>query len=743
MSNVPYRFIKCLKDRGLKYTFKRSIFHINKKINNESTLNNNESEYIKFIEEAQKNRYSNIKPEFVEMSKDDYIWKDDSPKVIAWYLPQYYQMEVNNKYHGQGFTEWTNTTQTMPQFTGHYQPHIPYDVGYYDLSNVEALKRQAYLAKKYGIYGFAFHWYWFSGERTMEIPPQILLEHPEIDIHYFFDWATENWTSAWDGGTKEIIFEQGLKKDDAEKLMKDLLPFFNDSRYIKIDGKPVLSLYRCDMFEKSKYFEFVKELRLIAKREGFPDLYLMLTNRIFDGDVTEWGMDALVEFPPCWMYGYCYRPDELDVYTSPNLKADFFDVTPFIESKLYYKNYPSKDIYRSALVGFDNSARRATTGCQIVLNDTPEKFEAWLRGILVENKSIHRRENNFVFVNSWNEWAEGSHLEPDMKYGYAYLQAVKNALENYDCFDVNVIEREINAIKERRVCVYIHCIESMGDVIAAEPISRFIKKTYPDIELKWIVKEQYADIVRYNPNIDKLILVKSLGESIDLCKKVERQNGNVVVDCHYNGRICSKSNVIHENCRNIDVDEKTYLYFGSLLESFCLTAGMKPIDETPKFYLSEDKKLDTKLPAEYIVIHCKSAEACKDWTDEKWNILIQKIINDGYNIVEIGMHSDIKVHSDKYYNCTDIHDLQKIAFIIKKSSGYIGVDSGFAHIANAFSIPAVLIFGEYKNFKRPLPYSGNYKSKRFADIVYANRGKAENVYVDDIYMAVSKRFYKK
>ena len=739
VTNIIFRGLKCLNDRGFKYTFCRGIQYLynftnvenilsNKKID---TTNKKNKEYIEFLWKCERERYSNERPDFVDISTNDYVREKNSPKIIAWYLPQFYQMEVNNKYHGQGFTEWSNSSHTMPMFTGHYQPHIPYDVGYYDLMNPKTLERQAFLANKYGIYGFCFHWYWFSGIRTMEEPLKILLNNPNINIHYCFDWATENWTSAWDGGTKEVIFEQCIKDGDAKKLFDDLLPFFKDKRYIKIDNKPILSIYRCDMFDKKIFLKFISELRLLAKENGFPDLYIMLTNRVFEGDVTEWGLDALVEFPPCCLYGYTYRPNELDVYTSPNLKADFFDVKPFIENKLYLRNYGSEEYYRSALVGFDNSARRATTGCQIILNNTPEAFESWIKDLLLESKYIHNTENNIVFINSWNEWAEGSHLEPDMKYGYAYLQAVKNALETYDAFNTKYVENKLHNIVGNPH-FYINCIESMGDIIASEPIVRYLHSLNNNASISWIVKRQYEDIVKYNPLIKEVITVNCLNEADIICEKLNKDTNNIIIDCHYDGRICSNTKTIHHNTINPRVNEKTYLYFDSLLESFCLTAGIPKIDETPKFYLKEFAENDLELPNKYIVVHCKSAEQTKDWDNKKWNELVSELINLGFNIVEIGLDSIIRTKSKRYYDLTNIHDIQVIARIIKEADYFISIDSGFAHIANAFNVTSLVILGQYKNFQDYNVYTGNFKKGINLKLVNAKTGLAIHVEVDEV-----------
>lgn len=190
---IPYYFHvfgqKIKKSVGLISKEKYKIRKIRYK--NKYYKNNDENykEYLNYL----LNENANRKPEtFVEIDKDDYVRTEDTPKLIAWYLPQYHQMEVNNKFHGQGFTEWSNVTRAIPAFKGHYQPHIPYDVGFYDLMNPATLERQIALARKYGIYGFAFHWYWFSGQRTMEKPLEMFLKHPEYNIKFCINWANEN-----------------------------------------------------------------------------------------------------------------------------------------------------------------------------------------------------------------------------------------------------------------------------------------------------------------------------------------------------------------------------------------------------------------------------------------------------------------------------------------------------------------------------------------------------------------------
>lgn len=302
--------------------------------------------YAKYIED----KMLRERGEFVDFDEEGYLRKEEDTKVIAWYLPQFHQMEINNKFHGQGFTEWTNTSKAIPLYVGHYQPHIPYDVGYYDLLNPDTFKRQIYLAKHYGIYGFCFHYYWFSRKRIMEKPLEYFLNHKELDIPFCLDWATENWTALWDGGNKEIMLEQNLKEEDDQKFMEDILPYFCDSRYIKIDGRPVLVIYRINMFEEERVKRLLNNFREIAKQNGFPDLYIMLTNAFaFSDDVEEWGADALVEFPPHIILDLMDRYN-ISGYLNPYFNGKILDAFSFIKDKVYMLNHKSSNYYRSALV---------------------------------------------------------------------------------------------------------------------------------------------------------------------------------------------------------------------------------------------------------------------------------------------------------------------------------------------------------------------------------------------------------
>lgn len=381
-------------------------------------------EYLSYIEEKVLKKSDC----FIEESSLSFALKEGDPNIIAWYLPQFHQIEINNKLYGKGFTEWTNTTQTIPLFTGHWQPHIPYDVGYYELNNTEIFKRQIELAQKYGLYGFSFYYYWFSGEKIMEKPVDMYLEDKSLDFPFCLTWANENWTALWDGGDKEIIYEQKLREEDDSSIIKDLIRYMKDERYICKDGKPMLIVYRVAIFGKERTQTLFSNFRKIAKENGFDDLYIVVCNAHgFEEEPEEWGADALVEFPP---HIICNKVKNVkpEGYINPYFNGKVKDMSGFISNKEYLYEHNTKAYYRGVMTSWDNTARKATTGATIYTGLNPQSFKIWLRDAIVEGKDKNGK-NNYVFVNSWNEWAEGSHLEPDMKYGYGFLQSMKEAIE--------------------------------------------------------------------------------------------------------------------------------------------------------------------------------------------------------------------------------------------------------------------------------------------------------------------------
>lgn len=391
------------------------------------------------ISKADKNQYLTYlfnnqfdKSDFINESNDCYN-NNSQVKLIAWYLPQFHDFEENRKWFGKGFTEWSNTSKTLPQFTGHWQPHIPVDVGYYNLETTHVMQRQIELAKKYGIYGFGFYYYWFSGKKIMEKPLQNFLADKTLDFPFFFFWANENWTKLWGSGEmEEVLFKQELLEDDDEKFMNDILPYMKDERYIKIDNKPILVIYHTEIYPYERYLRFINRINEIAKQNGFDGIYLMTPIRAtmdknnLNKYIEKYKLDALFEFMPMGCKDLFTRiPKKI---MNSNFEGAVFDVADFVRNKKYFYKTDCKKLFKGCFPTWDNTPRKSLNGASIFQN-SPRSFKIWLKDIIIWTKQKYKKNEQFVFINAWNEWAEGAHLEPDNKFGYAYLEVVKKALE--------------------------------------------------------------------------------------------------------------------------------------------------------------------------------------------------------------------------------------------------------------------------------------------------------------------------
>jgi lipopolysaccharide biosynthesis protein len=354
-------------------------------------------------------------------------------KLIAFYLPQFHPIAENDEWWGKGFTEWRNVVKAKPLFPGHYQPHIPADLGFYDLRLPEAREAQAALAREYGIHGFCYYHYWFNGRRILERPFNEVLASGKPDFPFCLCWANENWTRVWDGGEKNVLLEQKYSHEDDLAHIESLIPAFRDERYIRINGKPLFLVYRTGLLPNpARTAEIWREA---ARRAGIGDLYLVRVESF--GNVTDSrsiGFDAAVEFAPFGgvmgklkFHGSFHR-----LLANVGLLAKGFTENSVIDYDTIAQgmvNRPEPDfkLFRCVTPSWDNSARRKRGGL-IFDRATPKKYEAWLRTVL--EKTLRRREGEerIVFINAWNEWAEGNHLEPDLKWGRAYLEATKIAL---------------------------------------------------------------------------------------------------------------------------------------------------------------------------------------------------------------------------------------------------------------------------------------------------------------------------
>jgi ubiquinone/menaquinone biosynthesis C-methylase UbiE len=364
------------------------------------------------------------------VKKSDRYFKrtEDDIKLIAFYLPQFHTIKENDNWWGKGFTEWTNVTRAIPQIEGHHQPQLPDELGYYDLSHTDIFYKQIELAKKYGIYGFCFHYYWFSGKKLLEKPVTNYLKDKNLDFPFMLCWANEPWTRAWDGSEREVLMPQPFEEEDYLNFIKDIMPFFKDDRYIKVNNCPVLIVYRPQYFSKNVMNDAIKIWRDYVKQNGFEDIYLInAESHNFDSVNKYENFDASVQFFSYKM-SKNWRKDKKAVIINPEFQGHVYDYESFVKEKTYLQDF-NYTLFRTVLPSWDNTARTMSKAI-IFNNSSPELYKEWLKNVIDYTKKNYSKDNQFVFLHSWNEWAEGAHLEPDRKYGFAYLESTLDALES-------------------------------------------------------------------------------------------------------------------------------------------------------------------------------------------------------------------------------------------------------------------------------------------------------------------------
>jgi lipopolysaccharide biosynthesis protein len=354
-------------------------------------------------------------------------------RAIAMYLPQYHPTPENDEWWGKGFTEWFNVAKAKPKFVGHYQPHIPTELGFYDLRLPQILVEQSKLAKEHGIHGFCYYHYWFNGKKLLEKPIEEMLISKKPDFPFMLCWANESWSRAWDGRDNEIIIEQTYSHDDDTKHFEYLLQYFKDPRYIRVNNKPVFVIYNSAKIPDIK--QTISTWRRMSKEEGF-ELYLCRFETFgnFGKSYLDVGFDAACQFPP---FGSTYRnfikdhpmrlfKKALNIFVN-NKFGNIYDYKEFVEYSSKQKSDDYK-IYPGIMPGWDNSPRKKR-GYIIFHNSTPSLYKNWLTDI-VKKFNPYSPEENFIFINAWNEWAEGNHLEPCIKWGRAYLEATYQTLSS-------------------------------------------------------------------------------------------------------------------------------------------------------------------------------------------------------------------------------------------------------------------------------------------------------------------------
>jgi SAM-dependent methyltransferase len=343
-------------------------------------------------------------------------------KLIAFYLPQFHPTPENDLWWGKGFTEWTNTTRATASFEGHYQPHLPTDLGFYDLRLRETRREQIKLAKVHGIDAFCYHYYWFSGKRILYEPVDDMLRDKDSDMPFCLCWANENWTRRWDGAEHEVLIAQKYLPDDDVEFIKSVIPFFNDKRYLRKDGAPILIVYRPQHLLDSK--KTTENWREYCRSVGIGELHLVCALTRGNDEYIKYGFDAGVEFPP-HAPGVVSHGPEMKFYD--RFRGTILNYAELAESYIN-RTYPDPNVYKTVLPSWDNTARTGQRAL-IIVNGTPENYEFWLKQAIRVTAERRNGSENLVFINAWNEWAEGCHLEPDQRYGRQFLEATLRVKE--------------------------------------------------------------------------------------------------------------------------------------------------------------------------------------------------------------------------------------------------------------------------------------------------------------------------
>lgn len=352
-------------------------------------------------------------------------------RSIAFYLPQFHPIAENDQWWGKGFTEWTNVVKARPVFRSHFQPNLPADLGFYDLRTPETQQAQADLASQYGVGGFCYYYYWFNGKKLLNQPIEQMLQTGKPDFPFCVCWANENWSRNWDGQNKHVLIEQSYSLESNRALIREFISIMKDPRYIRHNGKPVLLVYRIRVIPN--WLETAEMWREECRRAGIGEIHLCAVRfglEPLDGPPSEFGVDSYVLFPP-------HESDKIDVKgevldLAPDFNGTIFSYDAVVEGDVrrFEGGYPWP-VHRGAMLGWDNTARRPGDS-RIFVGATPARFHRWLQEIVRQENLHNPNDESLIFVNAWNEWAEGTTLEPSTRFGRGYLQAVRSALGSHD-----------------------------------------------------------------------------------------------------------------------------------------------------------------------------------------------------------------------------------------------------------------------------------------------------------------------
>ncbi len=365
-------------------------------------------------------------------------------RALAFYLPQFHPVPENDAFWGPGFTEWHNVTRARPRFPGHQQPHVPADLGFYDLRLAETRAAQADLARAAGLSGFCYYHYWFAGRRVLHRPFDAVLASGQPDFPFMLCWANENWTRAWDGGASDVLLAQSYAAADTRAHARHLAPAFADARAIRVAGRPAFAVYNTDEIPCPRAWSDL--FRKTVQAEIGTDPYLIRVERYLDRDTRApeaLGFDAALEFQPFsrnFRRWQATRPDlkrSLPRRVANRLRRerqrlqvwkDFdthHDMAAFVAYDMCQPQ-PDYTCFPGVCPSWDNSARRPKGQAIIFRNSSPDLFADW---VIAKTRAMSPDSDaNLIFVNAWNEWAEGNHLEPCLTHGHGWLNALRQGL---------------------------------------------------------------------------------------------------------------------------------------------------------------------------------------------------------------------------------------------------------------------------------------------------------------------------
>jgi hypothetical protein len=341
-------------------------------------------------------------------------------RPIAFYLPQFHPIPENDEWWGKGFTEWRNVARGMPQFEGHVQPNLPGELGYYDLRVDDVQRQQVALAKEYGLFGFCFYYYWFGGKRLLEFPLDRYFADDNIDFPFCICWANETWSRRWDGSETDVLVKQEYSTAHAANIFNDFKKYLKDPKYIAIDGKKLLLVYRAS--DISDVVDYLATWRRLAAENGM-DLFICSCLTFGAGDPTPAGFDAAVQFPP---HGTSAEEITAKVTTKVGFSGKVYSY-PSVVANQIADSVPTFPLFRGVMPSWDNTARRLDRA-HIFADHSPALFSIWLNDAFAKTFA-DKAGNKYVFINAWNEWAEGAYIEPDAQNGTSRLLALKTVVE--------------------------------------------------------------------------------------------------------------------------------------------------------------------------------------------------------------------------------------------------------------------------------------------------------------------------